>query len=251
MIGNNKVLAVITARANSVGLPQKNYREFCGKPLIEWSILAAVKSKYIDFITISSNCPHVKDVSLEFIKNYNSIHGKDAKKVYFIDRPNELATPISKNEEALIHAAQWLEEKYEENPKYIVNLQPTSPLRKKYLIDDCLEKLYDSGLKSLLTVSEHTPLVIQVDSNGNIKWHFDRLNRKMRQDFSPEELYLNDDGCLYITESNVLFDELCRLDSHPFVYLNNKYSSYQIDTDDDFIILEAIKKQLDKSNQYI
>ena len=55
MIKGKKVLSVITARADSKGLPGKNYRELLGKPLFMWSVEASLKSQYVDEVAISSN----------------------------------------------------------------------------------------------------------------------------------------------------------------------------------------------------
>ena len=63
MIKGKKVLVVIPARGGSKGIPRKNIKDICGKPLIAWSILAAMDSEYIDKILVSTDDREIADVS--------------------------------------------------------------------------------------------------------------------------------------------------------------------------------------------
>lgn len=249
MIGDRKILAVITARAGSVGVVGKNYKPLLGKPLVIWSVEAAFRSKYVDSIFVSTNCPHVKQAVSEWIGTKKE-DGSHVQKVIIIDRPEELSGPKSKNEEALLHAVQMYEDKFNNSPDIVANLQPTSPVRRKDLLDDALERLDDNGGKSLLTVSQHTPLFIQ-PKNGSLHWYYDRLNRPMRQSLSESDYFYHDDGCLYLTDTQVLFNEMCRLDDNPFLYVNDPYSSLQIDSEEDFRIVESVLKEIHASGRYI
>jgi N-acylneuraminate cytidylyltransferase/CMP-N,N'-diacetyllegionaminic acid synthase len=240
MINNKKVLAVITARAGSQGIKNKNFKNFCFKPLFVWSVEAALNSHYIDKIAISTNSFEIKSIAKSLREKF-----KLNDKTFIIDRPDEMCTSTSMNEEALIHSVNYFVEKGY-FPDYIVNLQPTSPIRKKNLIDDCLVKITESNKNTLLTCSKHTPFFIK-NNNDNTDFLFDRLNRKMRQQFTKDDFLYHDDGCLYITDSKTLFKEKCRLDSNPYIYENNKYSSFQIDDEDDWLILESIKNKLDST----
>lgn len=248
MVGEKTVLAVVTARANSSGLPGKNYRDLNGKPLVIWSLEAAYQSKYVDSIYVSTNCPHVKAHCIAWITS-NLSDSKDID-VKIIDRPDELATPTSKNEEALLHAIQYYEENVGKSPDITINLQPTSPIRHKSLINESLEFMIDTGRKSLMTASIHTPLFVRQGENETV-WMFDRLNRPMRQDIPNDQMMLHDDGCLYAFEPNILYNEMCRLDENPAIVVNDRWSSMQIDTQEDFEFCEVIMKELQKTGKYI
>ncbi len=63
MIGDKKVLAVITARGGSKGLPGKNIKDLNGKPLIYWSIKEPLKSKYIDKLIVSTDDEKIAEVA--------------------------------------------------------------------------------------------------------------------------------------------------------------------------------------------
>lgn len=242
MIEGRKVIAVVTARAGSKGLPGKNYKVLHGRPLVHWSILAGLKSEYVDHVLVSGNCPDVKRVTESLVDEIKRDGGNYGKTMY-IERPAELATASSKNEEALVHAAQAYESEFKPlaSTDIIVNLQPTSPIRRRSLIDDMLVDMLATKSKSALTVSKHTPFFIQPTQSG-LKWHFDRLNRPMRQQLLESDFYYHDDGCVYICELDVLSSEMCRVDDNPLLYINDPYASLQIDTIEDFILIDKVSE---------
>ena len=80
MIGDKKLLAIIPARGGSKRLPRKNILNLAGKPLISWTIEAALGSKYIDRIVVSTDDNEIAVIAKQF-----------GAEVPFL-RPNELAT---------------------------------------------------------------------------------------------------------------------------------------------------------------
>lgn len=60
---NGKCLAIITARGGSKRIPKKNIKEFCGKPIIQYSIEAANQSNVFDEIMISTDCEEIKNIA--------------------------------------------------------------------------------------------------------------------------------------------------------------------------------------------
>ena len=92
------LLAVITARGGSKGVPRKNVLELCGKPLIAWTIEAAQKSNYIDRLIVSTEDEEIADISRSY--------GAD---VPFI-RPAELAMDDTPGIEPVLHALDLLPE---------------------------------------------------------------------------------------------------------------------------------------------
>tara|TARA_Y100000310_G_C20679983_1_gene815331 strand:- start:330 stop:1043 length:714 start_codon:yes stop_codon:yes gene_type:complete len=237
MIGKDKVICVITARAGSKEIPGKNYKELCGTPLINYSISNAVGSKYVDAVIISSNCQNVRNVTQHLVDNV---------KVFFVPRPEELARAESKNESALIHAAYWSEHTIKVRPDIIVNMQPTSPMRRASLIDECLESMTVENKDSLLTVAKQTPFIWKIIDN-KAKAFYDYENRPMRQDVPDEDWIYHDNGNLYMVRRDVLLDRLCRIGKNPALFELSDIESYQIDTELDFNVLENIMR-LESSN---
>ena len=62
-----KILAIIPARGGSKGVPRKNIRDLAGKPLIAWTIEEAKKSKYIDFLILSSEDDEIIEVAKQYV----------------------------------------------------------------------------------------------------------------------------------------------------------------------------------------
>lgn len=117
MINGKTVLAVIPARGGSKRVPRKNLREYRGKPLLQWAMLHAKGSKYIDHFVVSSDDKE--------ILGHASARG--------LIRPDELATDTATSEDALRHALSLFP------AHWVVLLQPTSPNRTAEEIDACIE----------------------------------------------------------------------------------------------------------------
>lgn len=236
------ILCVIPARKGSVSVPDKNIRSFCGIPLFLWSVCAAMESRTVTTIAISSNYSGLKEL---FAK-----HFAPDPRIAWIDRPDNLCQSDSSTEDCLLHALSVLETKYD----WVVTLQPTSPIRRKNMIDIGVNTILPTKYKSLLSVEKHTPFFFQTtkatDKWHNVKWHFDRLNRKMRQQMTDDDFYYHDDGSLYVTQTQVLVTDKCRLDPEPCLMVNAA-TSRQIDTEDDFLVLEALWNATGQSGKYV
>jgi CMP-N,N'-diacetyllegionaminic acid synthase len=245
MIQNKKVLAVVTARAGSKGIPMKNVRPILGKPLFMWSVEAGLRSEYVDEVLLSSNCEKCLEIFMEYLlqREENKKVGDDfiIPNLSFVNRPEKYSTDTSKNEEALIHAVKVLGESYFD---IVINLQPTSPCRLDRLLDCCIEEYVRGEYDSLLTATKDTPFLWQ-KINGEWKYTVDRnncCNRKMRQEFYDDEFVYHDSGCIYIMDRHVLLDTGCRIGSKPCIYETNGINSLQIDTEFDFKLIENMAK---------
>lgn len=91
-------VAIIPARGGSKRIPRKNIREFCGKPMLAWSIDAALKSKLFDRIILSTDDPEICAIAQE--------HGAEVP----FKRPEELASDHAGTIVVIRHALQWLEQ---------------------------------------------------------------------------------------------------------------------------------------------
>ncbi|MBQ48900.1 MAG: acylneuraminate cytidylyltransferase, partial [Zetaproteobacteria bacterium] len=118
----NKVVGVIPARGGSKGLPNKNILCLGGKPLIAWTIEAALSSKHIDKVIVTTDSPDIASISESY--------GAD---IPFV-RPANLATDSSKTIDVLKHSILEMGSDY----GTIVLLQPTSPFRSFKHIDEAM-----------------------------------------------------------------------------------------------------------------
>ena len=129
MINGKTVIAIIPARGASKGLPGKNIKPLCGKPLIAWSIEAGLGSQYIDEVMVTTDSEKIAGIAREF-----------GATVPFI-RPAELASDTATSVDVIRHVLNFYEIKLYKNFEYTVVLEPTSPLRVKEDIDNDIEQL--------------------------------------------------------------------------------------------------------------
>lgn len=140
------VLALIPARGGSERVPHKNLRPLRGLPLIHYSVLQALGSKYINKVVVSTDSPAIADEAR-----------KAGAEVPFM-RPSEIAGTGSTEFEFHAHAMEQLKALENYTPDLIVNLYPTSPFRKSETIDQAIEhfsKIGGDSLRSFRKCTEH------------------------------------------------------------------------------------------------
>src|SRR5260370_22112711 len=115
-------VAIIPARGNSKGIVRKNLLDFCGRPLLSWSILQARAAETVDNVYVSSD----NDEILEVAKREGAVP---------IRRPAEFATDTATSESALAHALDDIETGRRKPISRDVFLPTTSPLREPGYID--------------------------------------------------------------------------------------------------------------------
>jgi CMP-N,N'-diacetyllegionaminic acid synthase len=166
------ILGVIPARGGSVGLPRKNILPFCGKPLIHWSIKAALES-VIDTVIVSSEDDEILAVA----------------GACGIRRPAELATCEASAVDVMLHALDV-------TPGYdwCVLLQPTSPLRTAADIDACIALARGSHSCVSITLATESPYWMYGMDNGELKPLMG--NRVKRRQDLPRAWLLN--GAVYV-----------------------------------------------------
>lgn len=163
-----KTIALIPARGGSKGIPNKNIIDFCGKPLLAWSILQAKSSERINQVVVSTDSKEIAGVAQAF-------------GAQIIWRPPETATDTATSESALIHAVKLLN--LTDND-LVVFLQATSPLRETSDIDLAISKWQDSGADSLFSGAEIGDFYIWTKKNNELKSaNYDYRERGTRQSY--------------------------------------------------------------------
>ena len=114
---NPSIVCIITARGGSKSIPRKNVLPLGGKPVIAWSIEAALQSPSVSRVIVSTDDEEIAEVSREW-----------GAEVPFM-RPAELAGDDTPHLAVMLHAIRWLESDQGTLPEFILLLQPTSPLR--------------------------------------------------------------------------------------------------------------------------
>jgi CMP-N-acetylneuraminic acid synthetase len=224
-----EILGFIPARGGSKGVPGKNLKPLCGKPLISYTIEEAKKSKYINRVVVSSDCSAI----LKYCKSCN---------IETIERPPEFATDESLVIDAIKHSLSFLE-KESYIPDILVNLNPTSPLRKVIAIDRAIEKLLNSDYDSvfgacfgLLSDTIHFGRW-EISKDHQIKPMYDHLNMKRRQDLS-RKMTIIENGSIYAIKTNALLKNSCYIGINPSFVLMSQEESLDINSYVDFEVAE-------------
>ena len=151
----NKILAITPARGGSKGVPRKNIRDLCGKPLIAYSIQAALKSNLIDRVVVSTEDQEIAEISESF-----------GAAVPFL-RPKEMAQDRSSIGDAITFTINELRDTGYD-PDILVTFYPTHLFRPPGLVDFLVNKAID-GYSPVNTVRSltHTNLSIFSRNGGS------------------------------------------------------------------------------------
>ena len=217
------LVGIILARAGSNRLPGKNVRLLAARPLIMWTIEAALKASSITQVVVSSNCPNVLNIA----NQYDDL--------IVINRPADLCTPEAKSEAAITHAIDYV--KASNN---FILLQPTSPFRNEKHIDELCsihDRTKHASIVSVFSPSEFLPEKHHAFS-GVIYKNCAKKNTGAIGPNSTKTFSLN--GAMYFTDVNNFRKNNMLYSKESLGYIMSEDDSVDIDTDSD--LLCAIEK---------
>src|SRR5262245_42726679 len=154
-----KYLGLITARESSKRLPGKNLKPLCGKPLISYTIEAALASSRLDRVVVSTDGEEIAAVARRW-----------GAEVPFL-RPKELATDEASSVDVMVHTLSWFQRQENASPDALVLLQPTSPLRTATHIDEAIALYEARKADCVVAVSEpdrHPYWMKTIDAEGQL-----------------------------------------------------------------------------------
>lgn len=218
-----KVVAIIPARGGSKGIPDKNIKDFCGKPLVAWSILQCLATPEIDEVYVSSDSEKILDVAAEF----------GAKK---IKRPDELSGDKASSESAIVHALETIDPSQIE---IAMMLQATSPLRKKDDLGRAVRQILDEKLDSSFSGAVLDDFLIwEKQTDGTLKsFNYDYKNRGRRQDRKPQYV---ENGSVYLFRPEIMLDANNRIGGKVGICLMDFWQSFELDSPEDWPLLEVM-----------
>lgn len=230
MYKHKKILAIVPARGGSKGIPKKNIKMLCGKPLIFWSINAGKRSKYIDKLIVSTDSLEIAEVAKQF-------HAE----VPFI-RTAELASDTASSIDVIINALDFLAARNEKFD-YVLLLEPTSPLRTVEDIDLAIERLLSNKIaKSIVSVakteSSHPAFCVTIDKDGLAKPFLKKDIKHVRRQELDEVYYL--DGTLYFSEVDFLREKKTFYHDKTLIYVVERYKYLEVDEEMDLVCIEAL-----------
>lgn len=201
-INKGEIIAIVPARSGSKGIKDKNIIDFCGFPLMAYSIMTARMCEFINHVIVSTD----SEVYAEIAKQYGA-------EVPFL-RPKDISGSASQDIDYLNHALQVLGNKSNSVPEYIVLLRPTTPLRDIDTVTRAILTMKANETCSAVVSVHYTDECpykwMKVSKSGYLEspfqgMHPDDVNLP-RQSF---EKLLIPDGYVDILKSETILEEHC------------------------------------------
>lgn len=227
------IIALIPARGGSKGVKNKNIRELNGKPLIQYTVEAALNCKSINRVIVSTNDKEIATIA----KNL----GAD---VPFL-RPEEIATDNTPDRPVMTHLVNWLMENEGFSPSFLVYLRPTTPFKTSKLIDSCIKKIIaNKEATSLRTVTKaegvYHPYWMYKSEEGALKSFIEGISIKdyYQRQLLPDCYRLN--GVVDILKPEIFMKNEDIYGNNIFHFETNEEQSLDIDTEFDFQLAEFL-----------
>ena len=220
-------IALIPARSGSKGIKNKNIKLFCGKPLIQWSIEAALKTSFVDRVIVSTDSKDYADLALNL-----------GAEVPFI-RPSKYAQDDSPSIDMILHALDHIPE-----AKDILLLQPTSPLRDHKDIESIYSFWNSKPNLSVVSISKskmHPSWMFELNKDLTINSFTKEIKAFRRQDL-PDIYLIN--GSMYLATRDFLIKEKSFISPDTLGFIMPKEKSIDIDDEKDWIYAEAVMNQI-------
>lgn len=221
--------SVIPARKGSQGIPKKNIYPLAGKPLIQWTIEASLKSSSINNTIISSDSDEILRLSEKF-------------DVKLHKRNKKYSTNSARSEDVVLNILDELPFlKFDH--EFLVLLQPTSPLRNEAHIDEACKLINDSKADSLISVKEidnHILKALIKDKSGSLIPGFNKNFPFMPRQELPKTFMPN--GAIYICRISSILDSGSLHSENNIHYLMKEDFSHDIDDLNDIKLVNRILK---------
>lgn len=220
-----KRIAIIPARSGSKGLKDKNIIDLCGKPLIAYSIEAALETSLFDHIIVSTDSEHYAEIAQHYGAEV-MMRGEALS--------NDKATTFMVLEDILKNRLQ-------ESIDYFVLLQPTSPLRTSKHITEAIEK-FESKIEHFdflvsMKEAEHAKVLVNpIDDDESLKYFdtdFSNYRRQGYKDYSPN-------GAIFIAKPDSYLEQKHFFGAKALSYIMSAEDSVDIDGALDLVVAKEI-----------
>ncbi|MCG1035336.1 acylneuraminate cytidylyltransferase [Polaribacter sargassicola] len=227
-----KTIAFIPVRGGSKSIPYKNIKQFCGKPLVYWTIKAAVETNKITDVVVATDSFEIENIVNSFSFDKVSVYRRN----------KENAEDTSSTESVILE--------YIKKAKPIISdtfilIQATSPL----LISTDLDKGLQLFTKndSVLSCVERKRFIWSKEGES---LNYDYKNRPRRQDFNG---FLIENGAFYISSVESILKSKNRISGKIAISKMAEYTAVEIDEEEDWIVAESLMKRfiLNKSSNKV
>jgi N-acylneuraminate cytidylyltransferase len=214
-------IAVIPARGGSKRIPRKNIKDFCGKPMIAWSIEAAKTSGLFDCIIVSTDDAEIAEVAKRW--------GAEAPFV----RPRELSDDHAETSPVIAHATQWaLDQRF--NVSAVCCIYATAPFIEVADLKLGWEALESGDWAYAFTVTDFAAPIfrsLKQATDGGVEMFFPEYFSTRSQDLPTA---LHDAGQFYWGRPVAWLEGLKVFDRHSFPVMIPRWRVQDIDTQEDW-----------------
>jgi N-acylneuraminate cytidylyltransferase len=220
-----KYLAFIPARGGSKGIPFKNIKDIAGKPLINYTVDAAVQTAEIERIIVSSDSDLIQN-------NIEKFYGAEPK-VEFHRRSSENSSDTASTESAML---EYLDS--DSSFENMLLIQATSPLLKASDLSSAIMKYEETQAGGLVSVVQQKRFYWEANTNDDFRpVNYNPNQRSRRQDFKGSFV---ENGAFYITSRQLLEESKCRISPPYQIFEMGEESYFEIDNPSDWVIMENL-----------
>jgi CMP-N,N'-diacetyllegionaminic acid synthase len=222
----------VVARGGSKSIPRKNLARLAGRPLIAWTIEAALRCRAVDRVVVSTDDDEIAAVA--------RAQGAEAP---FL-RPPDLAQDDTPTMPVVIHALRWLEVEQGYLPDVVLLLQPTSPLRTADDITSAMALAHERSADSVVSVStalSHPYLAKRITTDGRLEDFMAHPKVERRQDLEPA-YSLN--GAIYLARRAHLLETQTFYGPKTYAYVMPPERSLDVDTPWDLHVCDLILRDM-------
>lgn len=230
------IVSVIPARKGSASIVDKNIRNFCGKPLISWSISQSLSSRYVSRTIVSTDSPEYQEIAVSYGSESPFLRSK------------QFATASSSIEPVLREVYEYLNSAEGYQVDIFALLFPTSPFRPMLMIDSCIDYYLRNQLNTLITVEESpahaTPYWTLLQEDDHVTYFdgsplSDGICR--RQDF-PCQCFMKNDLLFLIDPKSLFSDKPSIYGGKTKLFDMSGHIAIDINSDRDFYLAEQLFK---------
>lgn len=219
-------IAFIPVRGGSKSIPLKNIKELNGKPLVYWTVKSACNASCVDKVVVATDSDKIKEVVNSF----------GFEKVVIYDRNPINAQDTSSTESVML---EYIEQSNCDKEDNFILIQATSPLLRPEYIDGMFKVLKDSDADSIFSGVREKQFHWIETEEGVKPINYDYRNRPRRQEFQG---IIAENGACYINSVGNVLKDKCRLSGKIIAYELPPETAYEIDEENDWLIVEQLMK---------
>jgi N-acylneuraminate cytidylyltransferase len=228
-------IAIIPARGGSKRIPYKNIKFFCGKPMISWSIQAAINSGCFDHIVVSTDDADIANVARA-----------SGAEVPFM-RPAELSDDLTGTGAVIKHAVEWVELNWG-GIDLVCTIYATAPFVRASDILEAYQLKNKSGAQIVFSVTSFPfPIqrAIKINPQGRVEMFYPENYLARSQDLEPA---FHDAAQFYWADSNAIINGASAFSTVAAPFILPRYRVQDIDTPEDWIRAELMFQALSTAN---